>query len=103
MISVIGMDTTQAGVEIMILKTSVPMKCAVVVREVQVEHAMTQTKASVTLVETNVNGTIPIQAHAEVLIQMNLLLEICAVSVEVELAQAEIGKSQTLVITRSSI
>ena len=71
MISVTGMDETQAGVEIMTLKTSRPMKCAALVKEVPVEHAMTPTKVSVTLLVTSVNGTILIQTHAEVLIQMD--------------------------------
>ena len=71
MISVTGMDETQAGVEIMILKTSRPMKCAALVKEVPVEHAMTPTKDLVTLAVTNVNGTTLIQVHAGILIQMN--------------------------------
>jgi hypothetical protein len=70
-INVTGMDETQAGVEIMTLKTSWPMKCAALVKEVPVEHAMTPTKVSVTLLVTSVNGTILIQAHAEVSIQMD--------------------------------
>ena len=71
MISVTGMDETQAGVEIMTLKTSRPIECAALVKEVLVEHAMTPTKVSVTLLVTSVNGTILIQTHAEVSIQMD--------------------------------
>jgi hypothetical protein len=70
-INVTGMDETQAGVEIMTLKTSWPMKCAALVKEVPVEHAMTPTKVLMTLLVTSVNGTILIRAHAEVSIQMD--------------------------------
>ena len=101
-ISVTGMNETQAGAEIMILKTSKPMKCAALVKEVPVEHAMTPTKASVILPVTNVNGTTLTQAHAGISIQMNSYLGICAASAVVELAQAEIGKSLALVDTRLS-
>ena len=101
-ISVTGMNVTQAGAEIMTLKTSRPMKCAALVKEVPVEHAMTPMRASVISPVTNVNGTILIQTHAGVLIQMNSYLEICAASAVVELAQVEIGKSLALVDTKPS-
>ena len=103
MISVTGMDETLAIVETMILKTSRLMRCAAPVKEVQVEHAMTPTKALVTLAVTNVNGTTLIQVHAGILIQINSLLAICAAFAEAELAQVETGKSLNLVIMRSSI
>jgi hypothetical protein len=101
-ISVTGMKETQAGAEIMTLKTSRPMKCAALVKEVPVEHAMTPTKVSVILPVTNVNGTMLIQAHVVIMIQMNSNLEICAASAVVEPAQVEIGKSLALVDTRPS-
>ena len=96
------MDETQAGVEIMTLKTLRPMKCAALVKVVLVELAMIPTKDLVILPVTNVNGTTLIQAHAGIMIQMNSHLEKCAASAVVELAQAEIGKSLALVDTRPS-